>query len=389
MAEGAGPRRLAALLAAELVHHAAHKTRDPMGALDRARQFADQADAAIRPARGTTRNALEGLVVAEFASALDAVGCARALLARIAELNAAKPAPARLEVRVAVHVGEFLTAGESLSAEALDWPVQLLHDADAGGLVLTRDAREEVRRAIPLRGRMVRPRRANDLPAGLRVFAVPPPGAGFFPWWLRRGGWKPVLAGLVLIGAGLAALRAGIPGLGIPGAPAGPAPEPVVVRSIHGCDGQAGTFTYEGDGGAVKVEFVRDGWKGGAVKLVHGTIRTGSFWGFVFQSGEDWSAYAGIRITMKSAAGQPVRLQLIEEPSGEDWVTELVPGPDWRTYEVPFSRLIPRPEYNPGVRDNLLTLTHVRVLEIIQATATSDTLWVDDLCVYGPTPNQR
>ncbi len=387
MADTAGARRLAAVLAAGIDGYARNKTRDPMGAVDRARSFAALCDTAVRSANGISRNVQEGLTVAEFASAVDAVGCARALLQRVAERNLTAPRHDRFETRVAVHVGEFLTAGDSLSAQALQWPVHLLHDADAGGLALSEDAWVEIRRQVPLRGRLSAPRMRRDLPDDLRVFVVPPAGAGYLAWSLRRGGWKTLLAAAGALTAILVGIRYGPRAWrGGAGATSTAAAAPAVpsLRAVHGFEARPGTFTYAGDGGSVRVEFVDGGVRDRAARAIHATTAPGSFWGLVVQVGQDWSGWTGVRISMKAVAGRSVRLQIIEDASAEHWVTEVTPGPAWDTRDIPFARFVPRAEFNPGTRDGVLDLSRVRVLEIIQAAApASDTLWVDELALYG------
>src|SRR5262245_5153231 len=115
MAEAPARRRLAAILAADVVGYSRLMERDETGTLAalKARRR-DVLDPLVAKHHGRIfKTAGDGLLV-EFASAVDAVSCAVELQQAIGAANGDQPQNRRLVLRIGVNLGDVIVDGEDL-----------------------------------------------------------------------------------------------------------------------------------------------------------------------------------------------------------------------------------------------------------------------------------
>src|SRR5229473_5444834 len=102
-------RRLAAILAADVAGYSRLIGADEEGTLNRLKAIrAEIIDPKIAEHRGRiVKTTGDGLLV-EFASVVDALRCATAWQAGMADRNAAEPADSRIEFRIGINVGDIV-----------------------------------------------------------------------------------------------------------------------------------------------------------------------------------------------------------------------------------------------------------------------------------------
>src|SRR5207247_9257650 len=88
--------------------------RDEVGTLARLKACRVIIDGLIASHRGRIFNTAGDSVVADFASAVDAVQCAVAVQAAIATENAGSTSDESMQFRIGVHVGDVMVDGENL-----------------------------------------------------------------------------------------------------------------------------------------------------------------------------------------------------------------------------------------------------------------------------------
>jgi adenylate cyclase len=116
-------RRLAAVLAADVVGYSGFMEADEAGTLAtlRARRT-ELIDPKIAEHGGRIVKLMGDGTLVEFASAVDAVECAVAIQRAMAALNAGNPEDRRIVFRIGINVGDIIIEGDDIMARASTWP---------------------------------------------------------------------------------------------------------------------------------------------------------------------------------------------------------------------------------------------------------------------------
>src|SRR5260221_11880546 len=101
-------RKLAAIFAADIAGYSRLMARDEVGTLARLKACRAIIDELIAAHRGRIFNTAGDSVVADFASAVDAVQCAVALQSATATENAGGAVDEPMQLRIGVHVGDVI-----------------------------------------------------------------------------------------------------------------------------------------------------------------------------------------------------------------------------------------------------------------------------------------
>jgi class 3 adenylate cyclase len=148
-AEGPVRRRLAAILAADVVGYSRLLARDEAGTL-----------AALRERHNTVLVPLvsrhEGRIVklmgdgvlAEFGSAVNAVQCGIELQERMAAVNASLPEAQHFVWRIGINLGEVVVEGDDLFGDGVNVAARLQALVEPGGICISGKVRDEVDRKI-------------------------------------------------------------------------------------------------------------------------------------------------------------------------------------------------------------------------------------------------
>src|SRR5262252_1052104 len=107
-------RRLAAILAADVVDYSRLMGADEVGTVQALREHRSVADPLIAQHGGRIVKTTGDGVLIEFGSVVGAVECALALQHVAVERNAGIAAERRMEWRVGVHLGDVLVEGEDI-----------------------------------------------------------------------------------------------------------------------------------------------------------------------------------------------------------------------------------------------------------------------------------
>ena len=126
MAEGqVVERKLAAIFAADVAEYSRLMGRDEVGTLRRLQAYRTVLDRLIAAHRGRIFNTAGDSVVADFASAVDAVECAVAVQDAIAKENENCPFGERMRFRIGVHLGDIIVEGTNLFGDGVNIAARL------------------------------------------------------------------------------------------------------------------------------------------------------------------------------------------------------------------------------------------------------------------------
>lgn len=173
MAEKRVQRRLAAILAADVVGYSRLMERDELGTL-----------AALKGRRETVLAPLvahhEGRIVKvmgdgvllEFASAVNAVECAVELQKRMAEANASEPASRRIVLRVGINLGDVIVEDGDLYGDGVNVAARLEGLAGPGEICVSGGVYDQVKRKLDTAFVALGPHAVKNIAEPVRVYRV-------------------------------------------------------------------------------------------------------------------------------------------------------------------------------------------------------------------------
>ena len=146
MSERKVERRLAAILAADVVGYSRLVGEDEEGTLERLKVLRRTvADPKIKEHRGrVVRTMGDGLLV-EFASVVDAVRSAVEIQREMALRNADLPADRRIEFRIGINLGDIIKDKGDIFGDGVNIAARLEALATPGGICVSRVVRDQVR----------------------------------------------------------------------------------------------------------------------------------------------------------------------------------------------------------------------------------------------------
>jgi adenylate cyclase len=145
MAEERAQRRLAAILAADVVGYSGLMESDEIGTLDRLKALRREVFAPITAEFGGRIFKLTGDgALAEFGSAADAVNSAVAVQRMLGERNAALPKDSRIELRIGISLGDVIVEGSDLYGNGVNVAARMEGLADPGGVCISGNVYEHV-----------------------------------------------------------------------------------------------------------------------------------------------------------------------------------------------------------------------------------------------------
>src|SRR4051794_25605599 len=138
-------RKLATILAADVVGYSALMERDEAGTFERLRAGRKELfEPEIARHHGCIFKLMGDGLLAEFSSVVGAVGCAVALQRGIAERNAAVPEDQRFDVRIGINLGEVIVDGDDRYGEGVNIASRLEQLAEPGGICVSGKVAKEV-----------------------------------------------------------------------------------------------------------------------------------------------------------------------------------------------------------------------------------------------------
>jgi class 3 adenylate cyclase len=142
-------RKLAAILAADVVGYSALMERDESGTFKRLRaSHKELFEPTIEKYRGRIFKLMGDGVLAEFGSVVDAVECAVSLQSGLAERGASLPKEQRILARIGINLGEVICEGEDRYGEGVNVAARLQALAEVGGIYVSGKVAREVEKKL-------------------------------------------------------------------------------------------------------------------------------------------------------------------------------------------------------------------------------------------------
>ncbi len=146
MQQTSANRRLAAILAADMVGYSRLMGNDEAGTLARLRTHRiELIDPTIAQCHGRIIKTAGDSMLVEFASVVDAVACAAEIQRRMARRNADVAPDRRIEFRIGINLGDIIVEDDDIFGDGVNVAARLQEIADPGGLCVSGAVLEQIR----------------------------------------------------------------------------------------------------------------------------------------------------------------------------------------------------------------------------------------------------
>jgi TolB-like protein len=138
-------RRLSAIVAADVAGYSRLMGLDEVGTARTLREHRVVTDALVAKHGGRLVKTTGDGVLLEFPSVVDAIECAVAVQAVMAQRNEGLPADRRMLFRIGINLGDILIEGDDILGDGVNIAARLEGIAEAGGICVSSSAYEQVR----------------------------------------------------------------------------------------------------------------------------------------------------------------------------------------------------------------------------------------------------
>jgi adenylate cyclase len=166
-------RRLAAILAADVVGYSRLMGADEEGTLERLKALRRELlDPKITEHQGRiVKTTGDGLLV-EFASVVDAVRCAVEVQQAMPERNTGIGPDNRIELRIGINLGDVIVEGDDLYGDGVNIAARIEALADAGGVLVSNTVYDHVRDRLPFGFDDLGEQQVKNIARPVRVYRV-------------------------------------------------------------------------------------------------------------------------------------------------------------------------------------------------------------------------
>src|SRR6266446_1880585 len=172
MAEGRVERRLAAIFAADVAGYSRLMGTDEEGTLAALKACRRElTDPKVAEHHGRIVKTTGG-ILAEFASAVDAVRCAVEIQRAMAERNSAISEERRIEFRIGINIGDVLIDEGDIFGDGVNIAARLEALASPGAICLSEDAYNQIKNKLTLNVSDIGEQRLKNIVQQVRVYAV-------------------------------------------------------------------------------------------------------------------------------------------------------------------------------------------------------------------------
>ena len=165
-------RKLAAILSADVTGYSRLMGEDEVATIETLTAHRIVTDSLIQQHHGRIVNIAGDSVLAEFASAVDAVQCAVEIQHALKANNADLSPKRQMEFRIGINVGDVVVAGEELYGDGVNVAARLQGLADAGGIFIAGTVYDQVKNKLALQYENLGEQTVKNIAEPVRVFRI-------------------------------------------------------------------------------------------------------------------------------------------------------------------------------------------------------------------------
>lgn len=166
-------RRIAAILAADVVGYSRLVGKDEEATLATLRLYRSLIDRLIAQHRGRVFGSAGDSVIAEFASPVDAVRCATEIQLAIDKRNADLPEGNRMRFRIGINLGDVVVDGDNLMGDGVNIAARLEALSPPGGICISENIHAQVRDRLSLDFLDLGEHKVKNIERPIRAYRVP------------------------------------------------------------------------------------------------------------------------------------------------------------------------------------------------------------------------
>ena len=171
-------RRLSAILAADVAGYSRLMGLDEVGTARTLREHRAVTDALVAKHGGRIVKTTGDGVLLEFPSVVDAVECAVAVQAVMAERNEGVPQDRRMLFRIGINLGDILIEGDDILGDGVNVAARLEGIAEPGGICISSSAYDQVRGKVAVEFADLGEQSLKNIARPVRAYAVVRDGLG-------------------------------------------------------------------------------------------------------------------------------------------------------------------------------------------------------------------
>src|SRR6202162_5058693 len=171
-------RRLAAIVAADVAVYSRLMGLDEVGTARVLREHRKVTDALVAKHGGRLVKTTGDGVLLEFPSVVDAVECAVAVQAVMAERNQGVPEDRRMLLRIGISLGDILIEGDDILGDGVNVAARLEGIAEPGGICISSSAYDQVRGKVGVEFADLGEQSLKNIARPVRAYAVVQDGLG-------------------------------------------------------------------------------------------------------------------------------------------------------------------------------------------------------------------
>jgi adenylate cyclase len=165
-------RKLAAIFAADVEGYSRLMGLDEVGTLRTLTAYRAIVDRLIASHRGRIFNTAGDSLVADFASAVDAVQCAVEVQDAIAKENTDRPVGEQMRFRIGIHVGDIIVQGDNLFGDAVNIAARLEALAEPGGICVSGVVQDYIGTKLPVEFIDLGPQQVKNITQPIKAYRV-------------------------------------------------------------------------------------------------------------------------------------------------------------------------------------------------------------------------
>ncbi|HEX3412925.1 MAG TPA: adenylate/guanylate cyclase domain-containing protein [Stellaceae bacterium] len=175
MATSIATRRLAAILAADVVGYSRLMGADEEGTHERFKaHLRDLVEPKIREHHGRTIKTIGDGMLVEFASVVDAARCAFEVQRGMIDREPDMPDERRIRLRIGINLGDVIAEGGDIFGDGVNVAARLEALAEPGGICISRTVRDQIRDKLPYPLEDMGEQSVKNIARPVRVYALRP-----------------------------------------------------------------------------------------------------------------------------------------------------------------------------------------------------------------------
>jgi class 3 adenylate cyclase len=184
-------RKLATILSADVAEFSRLMSEDEEQTLRVFRGHKKIFEALVATHHGRVFNTAGDAILAEFASAVEAVRCATDVQSALRTRNDAFPPSRQVRFRIGVNLGDVMIQGQDLLGDGVNLAARLQTAAEPGGICISGSVHDQIRNKLSLAFQSLGERNYKNIPQPVRTFAISESEGGIMlPSAKPRASWK-------------------------------------------------------------------------------------------------------------------------------------------------------------------------------------------------------